>query len=315
MTQDRRQYPRLIPDAALLVSLGRSKRGFLSDLSEGGMAFDGLVAESSPNVISLAFDLPEGGGLIEAVAEVVWTCESRHRTGVRFLELAEASRQKLREWLSARVVALRSDGQEGAAHWGSVGGITGAARKWILQEISDEEKPGQISDGAAKAQEPGGTTASTGRRRTYRVSGMVLSLAVVCSAFVTLGYYLPGMVSAAKVNGHAGTSESPAGFSSSGPISGVHQISRTTPADQAKLPAANEGFILQVAAMAHKENADALVEKLHRQSFPAFVFDRSGDGFYRVDIGPYPDADYAHRVRDELRNAGFRTVLERQLPH
>jgi cell division septation protein DedD len=65
--------------------------------------------------------------------------------------------------------------------------------------------------------------------------------------------------------------------------------------------------------MARKENADALAEILRRLSFPVFVFDRGSDGLYRVDVGPYPDADYAHDVRDELASAGFKTVLKRQL--
>ena len=84
MNHDRRQHPRLIPDSALLVSLGQSKRGFLSDISEGGMAFDGFPPKGGNNVIFLAFDLPEGGGSIEAIAEVVWTCDSLRRTGGPF---------------------------------------------------------------------------------------------------------------------------------------------------------------------------------------------------------------------------------------
>ena len=141
MTQDRRLHPRLIPDSALLVSVDRLRRAFLSDLSEGGMAFDGLVVEGGPSVMSVAFNLPDGGGAIEAIAEVVWTCESRHRTGVRFLELAEECRQRLREWLSARVVALESP--QGAAVWDSLSEITGAARNWILQEIGESGAPDQ----------------------------------------------------------------------------------------------------------------------------------------------------------------------------
>jgi cell division septation protein DedD len=67
--------------------------------------------------------------------------------------------------------------------------------------------------------------------------------------------------------------------------------------------------------MAHKENADVLAEKLRQKSFPVFIGDRGGDGLYRVDVGPYPDAEYAHSVKDELMGGGFRTVLERQLHH
>ncbi len=79
------------------------------------------------------------------------------------------------------------------------------------------------------------------------------------------------------------------------------------------LPGKYEGFVLQVGAMAHQENAEALAKSLQQKNFPAFVFDRGGDGLYRVDVGPYPDAKYAHDVKSELTSAGFRSVLERQL--
>jgi hypothetical protein len=309
MTQDRRQHPRLIPDSALLVSVDRLRRAFLSDLSEGGMAFDGLVVENGPSVISLAFELPEGGGAIHATAEVVWTCESRHRTGVRFLELAEECRQQLREWLSARVVALEGR-PEGGSPWSSVSGITGAARKWILQEIGDAEAPEQVSDATSNTREPN-ETATT--RLPYPAIGIVFGLIVVCSAFVTIGYYLPALAPAPKASGRISTLESPAQFSTSGSVTTVSQLSGGTAARAEIFPAKYEGFVLQVGAMAHKENADVLAEKLRQKSFPAFVFDRGRDGLYRVDVGPYPDAGYARSVKDELTSAGFKTVLERQL--
>jgi len=305
MTQDRRQHPRLIPDSALMVSVNKLRSGFLCDLSEGGIAFDGLVAENGPNVISLAFDLPDGGGLIEAIAEIVWACESRRRTGVRFLELAEASRQRLREWLSARVVTLDC-GQQGTASGSTLSGITSAARSWILQEISDGRSSAHASGRISEERGSGESEEATRRQTSYRVASIVLGLALVCSVFVTLGYYLPPLDSAPKTSGYISASASAVQFPPNGSITPVSQTS-------AVAPTSYEGFVLQVGAMAHKENADALVERLRQKSFPAFVFDRVGDGLYRVDVGPYPSADYAHGVKDELTSAGFRTILQRQL--
>jgi hypothetical protein len=314
MTQDRRQHPRLIPDSALLVSVDRLRRAFLSDLSEGGMAFDGLVVEGGPSVVSVGFNLPDGGGAIEAIAEVVWTCESRHRTGVRFLELAEECRQRLREWLSARVVAVESP--QGAAVWDSLSEITGAARNWILQEIGESgapEQPGQPAESASQARGPNGNLGVAERLASYRSAGVALGLVVVCSAFVTIGYYLPALSPAPKTAGHISTIESPPRFASNGSITSVSESSGAASVRAIDLPGKYQGFVLQVAAMAHRENAEALAKSLQQKNFPAFVFDRGGDGLYRVDVGPYPDAKYAHDVKSELTNAGFRSVLERQL--
>ncbi len=212
MTQDRRLHPRLIPDSALLVSVDRLRRAFLSDLSESGMALDGLVVEGGPNVISLGFNLPDGGGPIDAIAEVVWTCESRQRTGVRFLELAEECRQRLREWLSARVVALESP--HGAPVWESLSEITGAARNWILQEIGESSTPEQPVESASKASGPDRSLGLAERLASYRSAGVALGLVAVCSAFVTIGYYLPALSPAPKTVGHISAIESPARFAS-----------------------------------------------------------------------------------------------------
>lgn len=319
MTQDRREHPRLIPDAALLVSLGKSRKGFLSDLSEGGMAFDGLMASAEgSNTISLAFSLPDGVGLIEAVAEIVWTSDSTHRTGVRFLELAEASREKLRGWLSSRVVTIEGQELQGVTHWSSARDVSAAARNWILQEIGDTgESDAPLPDTSAKKWKLAWKLDATKRHRSLTMTAGAIGLAVMCSAFVTLGYYLPGMVLGSKMSGHITTSEStlPATFSSMDATAKVQQVSGQLSQNTASAAQNPEGFVLQVGAMARRENAEALTSKLQSKNFPAFVFEGARDGLYRVDVGPYPDPAYAHGVRDELRSAGFTTVLERRLAH
>ncbi|MFY9529225.1 MAG: PilZ domain-containing protein [Candidatus Acidiferrales bacterium] len=103
MIQDRRQYPRLVPDSPLSVSLSESKSGLLCDLCEAGVAVDALAPESQHELISVAFDLPEGGDRIQSRAEIAWTSNSGHRIGMRFVDLAETSRRQLREWIYARV--------------------------------------------------------------------------------------------------------------------------------------------------------------------------------------------------------------------
>lgn len=103
MIQDRRQYPRLVPDSPLSVSLGESKSGLLFDLCEAGLAVDGHAPESQDEVISVAFDLPESGARIQSRAKIAWTSNSGLRTGVHFVDLAETSRQQLREWIDVRV--------------------------------------------------------------------------------------------------------------------------------------------------------------------------------------------------------------------
>jgi hypothetical protein len=74
------------------------------------------------------------------------------------------------------------------------------------------------------------------------------------------------------------------------------------------------GFVLQVAAMKHEDNAEALAETLRQNNFPAFVFKRGTDPFYRVAIGVYGDTDSAVRVKNVLERQGSRAILRRWIP-
>lgn len=74
------------------------------------------------------------------------------------------------------------------------------------------------------------------------------------------------------------------------------------------------GFVLQVAAMKHQENANALSKTLHQKNFPVFVFKRGAGHFYLVAVGVYGNADSAFRVKDELEKQGFKPILKRWLP-
>jgi len=95
-------------------------------------------------------------------------------------------------------------------------------------------------------------------------------------------------------------------------------LAQISPVDQSisTLPAAlspdSSGFVVQVAAMRHEENADALAALLHDRNFPAFVVKRGA--FYYVAVGVYGDADSAVKVRDELQKQGFEVILRRWLP-
>jgi cell division septation protein DedD len=66
--------------------------------------------------------------------------------------------------------------------------------------------------------------------------------------------------------------------------------------------------------MRHEANADALAQDLQRKSFPAFVFRRGTDRFYRVAVGPYSEVDSPARVRDDLQKNGLKSFLRPWVP-
>ena len=157
MLEERRQYPRLVPSTPLFVSMDDAKSGLLLDLCEGGLAVASLVPRNLDDVVSLAFDLPEGVGHIEAKAQIAWTRDSGHLTGVRFMDLDEVSQQQLSEWIAAGT-NLRPAGSEEfdepvivtRSTYAQVDAIRRIVRPEILPDLRMEMQP-QIEMNAAES--------------------------------------------------------------------------------------------------------------------------------------------------------------------
>ncbi len=69
--------------------------------------------------------------------------------------------------------------------------------------------------------------------------------------------------------------------------------------------------VLQVAALARASDALALAQALQQKKFPAFVLTPGADHFYRVQVGPYADAQAANAARNQLQNQGFKSIIKR----
>jgi len=339
MFQDRRQYQRLVPSSPLLVCLGESKGGFLFDLCEGGLAVDGFAPESRNEVISLAFDLPEDNGHIQARAEIAWTSDSGHRTGLRFVDLADTSQQRLREWVSATGVTARLAATEKEpAQPVFVTHATDALVSPFSQEKSDEGLaklrsalfPRQLT-GESKSKKPDlrGDEELSRSGKSRHLIGLFLAGVLLSAAFVALGYYLgsSGQFKSGSDNPRwrGGIGDNPqvreitaaAKMPESSP-NGLIASANPPPATTTSLPPTISldvsGLVLQVGAMTHEDNADVLAQNLQQRNFPAFVYKRGADRYYRVAVGPYSDAHSTVRAKKELKRQGFKPILRRWSP-
>ena len=70
--------------------------------------------------------------------------------------------------------------------------------------------------------------------------------------------------------------------------------------------------VLQIAALTRNADARALAEAMGKKGFPAFVLNPTTDGFYRVQIGPFPDRKSAAVTKDKLEAQGFQVFMKRQ---
>ena len=68
---------------------------------------------------------------------------------------------------------------------------------------------------------------------------------------------------------------------------------------------------IQVAALKNRSNADGLVDWLRNQGFQAHVDADGTDGFLRVYVGPFEEAESAAAVQRRLEQEGFKPMIRR----
>ena len=99
---DRRRHSRQTVHPGVYVELLPNTAGWVSNISEGGLALHLFLPAVRGQAVRLGFDLPGTSRRIEANCEIAWTDKSGQNAGLRFLHLPEASRRQIRAWLSGR---------------------------------------------------------------------------------------------------------------------------------------------------------------------------------------------------------------------
>jgi cell division septation protein DedD len=319
MLQDRRQYERLMPNSPQLVLLDESKYSLLFDLSEGGLALEGHTAKNPQDVITLEFDLPEGNGCISARAEVAWMSGSGYRSGLRFIEMPDASRQHLREWISS-VSLQRSTALEIGVESPAFTANQELLFRPAPPEVNEEDRA-KVSNVPAMPQRFNYNASDEDDDfydgRAGHLAAVVVSVILMSSLAFLMGYYWhQGRVvrarRAAAVAARAASATKTL-VDSGSPVD-TTQSTSPSPASPAPLSLDSPGFVLQIAAMANEGNADAVSATLRQKNFPAFVFKHSADSLYRVAIGPFSDADSAAKTKSELEQQGFKPILKNWTP-
>ena len=337
MIQERRHFERVGLDSHLLVLLDESKYGLLSDLSADGLAADVLAARSLGETIPFSFYLPEKSNCIQGRAEIVWTNDLEHRIGLHFLELADPSRDQLVEWISAKagarrqVTPVKEPVQPAIPTDESFALINPVVEQG---SESDEARPlsflfpGSFSE-EYEPSNPELTSAGELHydRKSRHTVAIAIASVLISSVFGYLVYHWRGTRMNAQVQEASVVAKAPA----------LPSADATAPAKPLELPATDAtaplkpspaatpispatprldlpGFVLQVGAMRNEANADALAHDLQMKKFPAFVFRRGTDRFYRVAVGPYTDKESSVRVAKELGQSGMKTLLRRWAP-
>jgi PilZ domain len=103
---DRRVHQRRAVTPRLYVLLGGSgSDGILNDVSEGGVALDIVGSQAPGEYVDVDFEMPELGRHFEAKGRVTWRDESAKKVGVTFVDLPEAARGQIRQWLAMKTAS------------------------------------------------------------------------------------------------------------------------------------------------------------------------------------------------------------------
>jgi TonB family protein len=94
-----RRCARLRVESLIYLDLGPENGGFPVNISEEGMAFQGIRPLQKDEEICIAFKLDGIREPVTAIARIVWLTESRKAGALQFVDLPEASRNHIRQWI------------------------------------------------------------------------------------------------------------------------------------------------------------------------------------------------------------------------
>ncbi len=149
LAPDRRHSLRQRVNTPAFASFDGVTGGMILDLSEEGMAMQSLAPLSAHSILPLHLSLGEPTAYLETTGYVAWA-DALGRAGVRFSELPDAARERLREWLTVNAFApswkaprwVVRDSAFGAGSNGNVNTQGVALSLDAEREFKDEDEPG-----------------------------------------------------------------------------------------------------------------------------------------------------------------------------
>ncbi len=84
------------------------------------------------------------------------------------------------------------------------------------------------------------------------------------------------------------------------------------PVDAPELKASPGGaFVVQVAAVSKKEDAEALQQALQKKQYPVVVTPGNGDKLFHVQIGPFAELKDAETMKGRLAADGYNAIVKK----
>ena len=112
------------------VDLGFGNGGIILNVSEGGLAVRAVTALVENSVPKMRFQPSASKAWIEVGGEIAWRSESNTMVGIRFLELPEESRTRIREWITLEAAPIEAS-RDRVRHPFESGSTNGSAEEML----------------------------------------------------------------------------------------------------------------------------------------------------------------------------------------
>ena len=168
---------------------------------------------------------------------------------------------------------------------------------------------------------------------TGKMLGLFFGLVMLCAIFFGMGFSMgknsvraapeplpvPAASSARRPSaGPSKPAETPAPETKAGEAqadttsqAGSSASSPASPDSAVPPPQPGTGYVVQVAAVTKREDAEALVESLNGRQYKAFIADAPADKLLHVQIGPFADVKDAEATRSKLVSDGYNPILKK----
>ena len=99
---ERRDHARTPVSPQAFVKFGENNYGFVFNISESGLVFapTEILTLAVAAVAKMRFQLPQSKDWIETRGEIAWIADSKKEAGVRFVDLHDDTRIKIRNWIA-----------------------------------------------------------------------------------------------------------------------------------------------------------------------------------------------------------------------
>ena len=319
------------------VVISENNSGRILDISPKGLALQTdseLIGDGFPN---FGFKFSPTLAWVEARGHVVWRDNSRNVIGIEFTDLTDEVHKQIQTWMDSK----KELGGIGAVILGpapapeiseSATGVLvspasnavdlGAENRSPAAILTSVQYPAETHDAQTTATSIVGGNIARRTNKTLWLVGLGLVVTALVASFFLQRLHLRGLSNGQKSTEIASVPPSPELPAQTvyppQPVPPSKPITPSEPVPSAKRPlvpspsrkSSLEGraFVIQVGAMIHQENANALAARLREMNLPAFVMKLPTERFHHVLVGPYDTVDATNEVRKDLEKRGFETI-------